>query len=86
MGGTPLLSFTSGVWTITGWIEAPPEKTFFLYQRRGARTGDTTITHLHQELERGDVPLLPTCTWQDSPKRPIAGPAFLPVPARQTEQ
>ena len=38
MGGTPLLSFTSGVWTITGWIEAPPEKTFFLYQRRGART------------------------------------------------
>ena len=26
MGGTPLLSFTSEVWTITGWIEAPLEK------------------------------------------------------------
>ena len=55
-------------------------------QRRGARTGDTTITHLDQEPGRGEVPLLPAFTWQDGPERPMAGPAFLAVPAWQTEQ
>ena len=55
-------------------------------QRRGARTGDTTITHLDQEPRRGEVPLLPAFTWQDGPERPMAGPAFLAVPAWQTQQ
>lgn len=49
MGGTPLLSFTSEVWTITGWIEAPLEKMFFLYQRR--EPGTHRSVHLLKPLQ-----------------------------------
>ena len=49
MRGTPLLSFTSEVWTITGWIEAPLEKMFFLYQRR--QPGTHKSVHLLKTLQ-----------------------------------
>ena len=56
-------------------------------QRRGARTGDTTVTHLDQELERGMSLCCPPAPGRVALKGPWQVlPSFLYQPGRQSRE